>query len=170
MAFKCNRVGIVMGTDSDMGKMSRATEVLSDLGIEWELRVISAHRTPEVAAEYARRAEERGLAVIIAGAGMAAHLAGVMASYTVLPVIGVPLSSGALGGFDALCSTVMMPTGVPVATVAIDGAGNAAFLAAQILGLSDGELQRRLLEQRESLAERVGSADRRVQTDSGEAE
>ncbi len=170
MVFKGYRVGIVMGSDSDMGRMGRATEVLSNLGIEWELRVISAHRTPEAAAEYARSAEERGLAVIIAGAGMAAHLAGVMASYTILPVIGVPLSGGALGGFDALCSTVMMPTGVPVATVAIDGAANAALLAAQILALSDGELKLRLLDQRESLAERVRNADSKVQASSSEAE
>jgi len=160
-----HRVGIVMGSGSDMGKMGKAAEVLSDLGIEWELRVISAHRTPEAAAEYARSSDERGLAVIIAGAGMAAHLAGVIASYTVLPVIGVPLSGGALGGFDALCSTVMMPTGVPVATVAIDGAANAALLAAQILALSDEELRGRLLKQRESLADGVMNADRRVQAE-----
>lgn len=170
MFAKRHRVGIVMGSDSDKGKMSKATEVLSDLGIGWELRVISAHRTPEAAAEYACSAEERGLSVIIAGAGMAAHLAGVMASYTVLPVIGVPLSGGALAGFDALCSTVMMPTGIPVATVAIDGAANAALLAAQILALSDGELQGLLLEHRESLAERVRNADRAVQANGGEAE
>lgn len=158
------RVGIVMGSDSDMGRMVKAAEMLSDLGIVWELRVISAHRTPEVVAEYARSAEERGLSVIIAGAGMAAHLAGVIASHTVLPVIGVPLSGGAFGGFDALCSTVMMPSGVPVATVAIDGATNAALLAAQILALTDGELQTRLVEHRRSLAQRVRKADVNAQT------
>ena len=131
------RVGVVMGSQSDLAKMSKAWEALSELGIGYEVRVISAHRTPEEAAAYARSAEERGLRVIIAGAGGAAHLAGVMAAYTILPVIGVPIASGALGGFDALCATVMMPSGVPVATVAVDGAANAGVLAAEIIALSD---------------------------------
>jgi len=164
------RVGVIMGSDSDMGRMLKATEVLSALDIEWEMRVISAHRTPDDAAEYAKSAEERGLSVLIAGAGMAAHLGGVIASHTVLPVIGVPLSGGALGGFDALCSTVMMPSGVPVATVAIDGAANAALLAAEILAVSDGELRKRLLEHREALAHKVRLADAKAQAPQDGAE
>ena len=133
------------------------------MGIRYEARVISAHRTPDEAAAYARGAEERGLCVIIAGAGGAAHLAGVMAAYTVLPVIGVPVASGALGGFDALCATVMMPSGVPVATVAIDGAANAGILAAEIVALLDQEVRERLAEYRRSMAEKVRQADARVQ-------
>lgn len=154
-----------MGSQSDLAKMSKACEALSKLGIEFEVRVISAHRTPEDAAAYARGAEERGLSVIIAGAGGAAHLAGVMAAYTVLPVIGVPVASGALGGFDALCATVMMPSGVPVATVAIDGAANAGILAAQIIAVSDREVRERLREYRCSMAEKVRQADAQVQAE-----
>ncbi len=157
------RVGVVMGSKSDLAKMSKAQETLSELGIGCEVRIISAHRTPEEAAAYARGAEERGLCVIIAGAGGAAHLAGVMAAYTVLPVIGVPIASGALGGFDALCATVMMPSGVPVATVAIDGAANAGVLAAEIIALSDREVRERLMKYRCSMAETVRQADAEVQ-------
>lgn len=159
------RVGVVMGSKSDLAKMSKARETLSELGIGYEVRVISAHRTPEEAAAYARGAEERGLCVIIAGAGGAAHLAGVMAAYTILPVIGVPIASGALGGFDALCATVMMPSGVPVATVAIDGAANAGVLAAEIIALSDREVRERLMEHRRSTAEKARQADAEVQVD-----
>jgi len=159
------RVGVVMGSQSDLAKMSRARETLSELGIGYEVRVISAHRTPEEAAAYARCAEERGLCVIIAGAGGAAHLAGVMAAYTILPVIGVPIASGALGGFDALCATVMMPSGVPVATVAIDGAANAGLLAAEIIALSDRQVRERLMEYRCSMAEKVQQADAQVQAE-----
>ncbi len=154
---------MVMGSKSDLAKMSKAQETLSELGIGCEVRIISAHRTPEEAAAYARGAEERGLCVIIAGAGGAAHLAGVMAAYTVLPVIGVPIASGALGGFDALCATVMMPSGVPVATVAIDGAANAGVLAAEIIALSDREVRERLMKYRCSMAETVRQADAEVQ-------
>jgi 5-(carboxyamino)imidazole ribonucleotide mutase len=157
------RVGVVMGSQSDLGKMSKAWEALAELGIGYEVRVISAHRTPDEAVAYARGAEERGLCVIIAGAGGAAHLAGVVAAYTVLPVIGVPVASGALGGFDALCATVMMPPGVPVATVAIDGAANAGILAAEIVALLDQEVRERLAEYRRSMAERVRQADVEVQ-------
>ena len=157
------RVGVVMGSQSDLARMSKARETLSELGIGCEVRVISAHRTPEEAAAYARDAEERGLCVIIAGAGGAAHLAGVMAAYTILPVIGVPIASGALGGFDALCATVMMPSGVPVATVAIDGAANAGILAAQIIALSDLEVRARLMKYRCSMAEKARQADAQVQ-------
>ena len=156
---------MVMGSKSDLAKMSKAQETLSELGIGCEVRIISAHRTPEEAAAYARGAEERGLCVIIAGAGGAAHLAGVMAAYTILPVIGVPIASGALGGFDALCATVMMPSGVPVATVAIDGAANAGVLAAEIIALSDREVRERLMEHRRSTAEKARQADAEVQVD-----
>ena len=154
---------MVMGSQSDLAKMSKAWEALSELGIGYEVRVISAHRTPEDAAAYARSAEERGLRVIIAGAGGAAHLAGVMAAYTILPVIGVPIASGALGGFDALCATVMMPSGVPVATVAVDGAANAGVLAAEIIALSEREVRERLVKYRCSMAEKVRQADTEVQ-------
>lgn len=154
---------MVMGSQSDLAKMSKAWEALSELGIGYEVRVISAHRTPEEAAAYARSAEERGLRVIIAGAGGAAHLAGVMAAYTILPVIGVPIASGALGGFDALCATVMMPSGVPVATVAVDGAANAGVLAAEIIALSEREVRERLVKYRCSMAEKVRQADTEVQ-------
>lgn len=157
------RVGVVMGSKSDLPRMCKAGETLSELGIGYEMRVISAHRTPEEAAAYARGAEERGLCVIIAGAGGAAHLAGVMAAYTILPVIGVPIASGALGGFDALCATVMMPSGVPVATVAIDGAANAGVLAAEIIALSDREVRERLAKYRCAMAEKVRQADAQVQ-------
>ncbi len=156
-------VGVVMGSRSDEAKMAKAWETLSELGIDYEVRVISAHRTPDEAAAYARGAEERGLCAIIAGAGGAAHLAGVMAAYTLLPVIGVPIASGAMGGFDALCSTVMMPSGVPVATVGIDGAANAGILAAEIIALSDPGVRERLIEYRHRMAEKVGQADTEVQ-------
>ena len=156
---------MVMGSKSDLAKMSKAQETLSELGIGCEVRIISAHRTPEEAAAYARGAKERGLCVIIAGAGGAAHLAGVMAAYTILPVIGVPIASGPLGGFDALCATVMMPSGVPVATMAIDGAANAGVLAAEIIALSDRGVGERLGKYRCSMAEKVRQADARVQAE-----
>ena len=159
------RVGIVMGSQSDLSTMAKAWTALSELGIGYEARVISAHRTPDEAASYARGAQERGLCVIIAGAGGAAHLAGVMAANTILPVIGVPIAWGALGGFDALCSTAMMPSGVPVATVAIDGAANAGILAAEVIALFDPEVRMRLAEYRRSLAEKVRQADMCVQAE-----
>ncbi len=128
-------VGILMGSESDLPVMEQAALVLKDLGVPYEISISSAHRLPEETAEYARSARKRGLEVLIAGAGMAAHLAGALASHTTLPVIGVPLASGAQGGVDALYSTVQMPPGVPVATVAIDGAKNAAYLACSILSI-----------------------------------
>jgi phosphoribosylaminoimidazole carboxylase PurE protein len=137
-------VGIVMGSDSDLPTMSGAGEVLERFGVSYELDILSAHRTPERAREYALSARERGLKVLIAGAGGAAHLAGFLAAHTTLPVIGVPLSNSALNGLDALLSTVQMPTGVPVATTAIDGAKNAGLLAVAILALSDESLAERL--------------------------
>ena len=136
--------GVVMGSDSDWEIMRHAVAQLDAFGIPNEPRVVSAHRMPDDMFEYAEDAGPRGLRVIIAGAGMAAHLAGAVAAHTTLPVIGVPLASGALGGRDALYSTVQMPSGVPVATVAIDGAENAAYLAAQILAVADDALAARL--------------------------
>ena len=141
-------VGILMGSDSDLPVMEKAGEVLKEMGIPFELDISSAHRMPEKTADYARTARDRGLAVLIAGAGMAAHLAGVLASHTTLPVIGVPLTSGALHGVDALYSAVQMPPGIPVATVAIDGAKNAAYLACEILSLKYPEVTKRLEEAR----------------------
>ena len=137
-------VGIVMGSDSDLPVMKEAATVLKEMGIPCEMDISSAHRLPDKTANYARTARDRGLEVLIAGAGMAAHLAGVLAANTTLPVIGVPLKSGALNGADALYSTVQMPSGIPVATVAIDGAKNAAYLACEILSIKYPEVARRL--------------------------
>lgn len=137
-------VGILMGSDSDLPVMEKAAEVLTQLGVAWEMDISSAHRLPDKTAVYARTARERGVEVLICGAGMAAHLAGVVASHTTLPVIGVPLKSGALAGVDALYATVQMPPGIPVATVAIDGGKNAAYLAASILSIKRPELADRL--------------------------
>ncbi|MDR1079406.1 MAG: 5-(carboxyamino)imidazole ribonucleotide mutase [Deltaproteobacteria bacterium] len=157
-------VGIVMGSPSDSAVMGEASEVLASLDVPSEIRIASAHRTPERALVYARTASSRGIRVIIAGAGMAAHLAGAMAGSTLLPVIGVPLSGArALGGMDALLSTVQMPPGIPVATVAVDGARNAAWLAARILALSDPELASRVASAREAMAAAADAADGRLQ-------
>lgn len=142
-------VGIIMGSDSDILVMEKAGEVLKEMGVSYEMDISSAHRLPEKTAEYAKTARGRGIEVIIAGAGMAAHLAGVIASHTTLPVIGVPLKSGALSGVDALYSTVQMPAGIPVATVAIDGAKNAAYLACSILSIKYPEIAGRLESYRE---------------------
>lgn len=135
---------ILIGSDSDLEVMEKAAEVLKEMGVAYELDISSAHRLPEKTAEYAKTARERGIEVIIAGAGMAAHLAGVIASHTTLPVIGVPLKSGALKGVDALYATVQMPPGIPVATVAIDGAKNAAYLACSILSIKHPEIADKL--------------------------
>ena len=143
-------VGILMGSESDMPVMEKAAEVLKDMDIPYELDISSAHRLPEKTAEYAKTARDRGIEVLIAGAGMAAHLAGVVAAHTTLPVIGVPLKSGALSGVDALYSTVQMPPGIPVATVAIDGAKNAAYLACSILSVKYPEIAARLEAMREN--------------------
>ena len=140
------QVGIVYGSSSDEEVMQNCAEVLDSMGVGYEKNVMSAHRTPEVVKNYAQTAKERGLKVIIAGAGLAAHLAGAVAANTILPVIGVPLAAGTLGGLDALLATVQMPPGVPVATVAIGkhGAKNAAWLAMQMIALTDEELAKRL--------------------------
>jgi len=153
------QVGIVMGSASDRATMAAAEETLTQLGVEFETRVLSAHRTPEAAAEWARGLQGRGVKVVIAGAGGAAHLAGAIAAQTTLPVIGVPLASpnAIAGGLDALLSTVQMPRGVPVATVAVGEAGsaNAGILAAEILALADEDLSRRLRAMRESMAAKI---------------
>ena len=145
-------VGIIMGSKSDMAVMEKTKEGLDELGVGNEVKVMSAHRQPELVREYASSARERGLLAIICGAGMAAHLAGAVAAITTVPVIGVPIKSGALDGMDALLSTVMMPTGVPVATVAIDGAKNAGILAAQMLSIKYPELREAIRKHKESLA------------------
>jgi len=155
-------VGILMGSDSDLPIMREAAAALDELEIGYEINIMSAHRTPEDVAEYARSAAERGIKVLIAGAGGAAHLPGVVAAYTVLPVIGVPISSStsSLGGLDALLAIVQMPKGVPVATVAINGARNAGLLAAQIIGVADASVRARLREQRLKMAEGVRARNR----------
>jgi 5-(carboxyamino)imidazole ribonucleotide mutase len=151
------RVGVIMGSKSDWESMAAAAEVMTELQVPHEVRVLSAHRTPDLTLEYAARAHERGLRVIIAGAGGAAHLAGVVAAKTILPVIGVPMTGWALNGIDALLSIVQMPKGVPVATMAIGkpGAANAGLYAAQILALSDPALAERLRGWRAARAEEI---------------
>ena len=157
------KVAILMGSDSDFGVMSKAVSVLKEFGIPVEVHVYSAHRTPEKVAEFATNAKDNGFGVIIAGAGMAAALAGVVAGHTTLPVIGVPLKSNVLEGVDALLSTVMMPSGIPVATVAIDGSKNAAYLAAQILAVNDEELAKKVLENRQKQSAAVLVKDQDIQ-------
>ncbi|MBF1124476.1 MAG: 5-(carboxyamino)imidazole ribonucleotide mutase [Solobacterium sp.] len=157
------KVAILMGSDSDFGVMSKAVSVLKEFDIPVEVHVYSAHRTPEKVAEFASNAKDNGFGVIIAGAGMAAALAGVVAGHTTLPVIGVPLKSNALEGVDALLSTVMMPSGIPVATVAIDGSKNAAYLAAQILAVGDEELAKKVLENRQKQSAAVLVKDQELQ-------
>ncbi len=152
-------VGVVMGSDSDLKVMSAAAETLTELGVPHEVRVVSAHRTPEDMIEYGKSAAERGLKVIIAGAGGAAHLPGMLAAVTVLPVIGVPVRSSALDGMDSLLSIVQMPRGVPVATVAIDNGQNAGLLAAQILATADAGLAERLRERRRQMQAAVARAN-----------
>lgn len=156
------KVAIVMGSDSDLKVMAKATTVLEQFGIPYEVHVYSAHRTPTQVEQFAKSAKDNGFGVIIAGAGMAAALAGVLAANTTLPVIGVPLKSAALEGVDALLATVMMPSGIPVATVAIDGSKNAAYLAAEIIALSDGELARKLMDDRKKQSEAVLEKDSNI--------
>lgn len=150
-------VGIIMGSQSDFPKMKEAAEVLQEFGVPCEIKVASAHRAPALVARYSQEAAGRGLEVIIAGAGMAAHLPGVVAAWTPLPVIGVPLRGGALDGVDSLHSIVQMPSGVPVATVAIDGAKNAAYLAVQILGIKFPEYQEKMVAYKEGMAAKAGA-------------
>ena len=149
------KVGIVMGSDSDMPVMSKAAAILDKLGVEYEMKIISAHREPDVFFEYAKTAEEKGFKVIIAGAGMAAHLPGMCAAIFPMPVIGIPMKTSDLGGVDSLYSIVQMPTGIPVATVAINGAANAGILAAKMLATSDPALLERLKAYSEKLKNQV---------------
>lgn len=155
-------VGIVMGSDSDMPVMSKAADVLEQLGIDYEMRIISAHREPDVFFEYAGSAKEAGMKVIIAGAGMAAHLPGMLAAIFPLPVIGVPMHTTSLGGRDSLYSIVQMPSGIPVATVAIGGGANAGLLAARMLAMSDPDLLEKLEKYSRDLKEAVIAKDKRL--------
>ncbi len=156
------QVGIVMGSDSDMPVMAKAADVLTELGISFEMRIISAHREPDVFFEYAKTAEEKGFKVIIAGAGMAAHLPGMCAAIFPMPVIGIPMHTTSLGGRDSLYSIVQMPSGIPVATVAINGGANAGLLAAKILATSDEALLKKLKEYSQNLKESVQQKDERL--------
>lgn len=158
-------VAVLMGSDSDLATMQTTLDTLSDLDVSWEVKITSAHRTPEATHSYVRDADTRGCRVFIAAAGLAAHLAGTVAALTIKPVIGVPMDGGPLRGEDALLSTVQMPGGIPVATVAIGKAGakNAAYLASQILAVSDSGLAERLRQERRKNAEAVQEKDRRLQ-------
>ena len=153
------KVAVIMGSTSDYEIMSAAIKVLEDFGVEYEKRVISAHRTPDLMCEYAKSAKERGIGVIIAGAGGAAHVAGVVAGMTTVPVIGVPIQTKALGGMDSLLSIVQMPGGIPVATMAINGAKNAGLLAVEILALADDSLTEKLMEFRNEQTQKVLEAE-----------
>lgn len=156
------KVAVIMGSDSDWGTMQQAVKTLKSYGVSVEARVISAHRTPETAEEFAKNAEQNGFGVIIAAAGKAAHLAGVLAANTQLPVIGVPITSGGLGGLDALLATVQMPPGIPVATVAVDGAKNAAILAVQMLALGDAGLRDKLVAAKQEMKDGVKQKDEKI--------
>lgn len=157
------KVGIVMGSDSDMPIMAKAADVLEELGIDYEMTIISAHREPDVFFNYAKTAEEKGFKVIIAGAGMAAHLPGMCAAIFPMPVIGIPMHTTSLGGRDSLYSIVQMPSGIPVATVAINGGANAGLLAAKILATSDDKLLEKLKAYSQKLKESVQAKDARLQ-------
>ncbi|MCI8592366.1 MAG: 5-(carboxyamino)imidazole ribonucleotide mutase [Lachnospiraceae bacterium] len=156
------KVGIVMGSDSDMPVMAKAADMLEKLGVDYEMTIISAHREPDIFYEYAKGAEAKGIKVIIAGAGMAAHLPGMCAAIFPMPVIGIPMHTTSLGGRDSLYSIVQMPTGIPVATVAINGGANAGILAAKILATSDPELLQRLKEYSEEMKEQVVEKDAKL--------
>jgi len=157
------KVVVVMGSDSDLPVVQGALDQLTAFGIPWEARVVSAHRTPAAAEALAKEAEDRGVGVIIAAAGKAAHLGGVLAAYTTLPVIGLPIKSSTMDGLDSLLSIVQMPKGIPVATVAINGAHNAAILAAQMLALSDKELSKKLKDFKADMAREVMEKDQKLQ-------
>jgi phosphoribosylaminoimidazole carboxylase PurE protein len=156
------RVAIIMGSDSDLPTMTEAAKILKDYGIDYKVKILSAHRSPDDTANFAKNARKNGFSVIIAGAGGAAHLAGVVASHTTLPVIGVPMDTGELKGIDSLLSTIQMPSGVPVATVAIGrtGAKNAAILALEILSVTDKAVEKKLSNLKKSLVENVRSKNR----------
>lgn len=159
------KVAVIMGSDSDFPVVKSALTELKKYGVEFECRVMSAHRTPEEASDFAANAKANGFGVIICAAGMAAHLAGVVAGHTTLPVIGIPMKSSVLEGMDALLATVMMPPGVPVATVAVNGAKNAAVLAVQILAVSDEALAEKLLAEKKAMAEGVKEKDAKLQAE-----
>ena len=154
------KVAVIMGSDSDIEVVKKAPTVLTDFGVPYEAHIYSAHRTPAEAADFSKNAAANGFGVIICAAGMAAHLAGAIAANTTLPVIGIPVSSGGLGGLDALLSTVQMPTGIPVATVAVNGAANAAILSIEILSLEDEALRKKLSDYRASAAQKVIEKDK----------
>jgi phosphoribosylaminoimidazole carboxylase PurE protein len=156
-------VGIVMGSESDLKVVEGAATILDDFGVPFEMRVLSAHRTPHQASEWASSARDRGLKVLIAAAGSAAHLGGVVAAHTTLPVLGIPVGGGALSGLDSLLATVQMPSGVPVGTLAINGAKNAALLAVQILGVADEEIAAKLAQYKADMTTRVAEMNQRVQ-------
>ncbi len=156
------KVAFVMGSDSDLPVVEKGVKTVKDFGVEVEVRVISAHRTPYAAEEFARDAEKNGIGVIIAAAGKAAHLGGVIAAFTTLPVIGLPIKSSTMDGLDSLLSMVQMPPGIPVATVAIDGAENAGILAVQMLALSSPELKEKLALHKKNMAEKVAEKDATV--------
>lgn len=156
------KVAVIMGSDSDLSVVEKAFSVFEEFGVPYETHVFSVHRTPEEAKAFSKGAAANGFGAIIAAAGMAAHLAGAIAANTVLPVIGIPVKSGSLGGIDALLSTVMMPSGIPVATVAIDGAKNAAYLAVQILAVGDEALQQAFLASRKAGADNVLKKDAEI--------
>jgi len=157
------KVAIIMGSDSDLPVVTPAVQELKRFGVAVEAHVMSAHRTPELAAQFSAHARENGFGVIIAAAGKAAHLAGVLAAHTTLPVIGIPVKSSTLDGLDALLATVQMPSGIPVATVAIDGAKNAALLAIQMLALSDDTLSQKLSEMKKRMNDEVVEKDKKLQ-------
>lgn len=157
------KVAVIMGSDSDWGTVKKTVLELKSYGVEYECHVMSAHRTPQIACEFAANARENGFGVIICAAGMAAHLAGVVAGHTTLPVIGIPCSSNNFDGLDALLATVQMPSGIPVATVAVDGAKNAAILAVQMLALSDEDLAGKLAEAKSVMIEQINEKDKKLQ-------
>lgn len=157
------KVAVIMGSDSDFPTVKKAVIELKNYGVPYECHVMSAHRTPQLACSFAADAKKNGFGVIICAAGMAAHLAGVIAGHTTLPVIGIPCKSAALEGMDALLATVMMPSGIPVATVAIDGAKNAAILAVQMLALSDDELAKKLEDNKKEMIDGVVEKDKKLQ-------
>ena len=159
------KVAIIMGSDSDWPVVKGACTVLKDFGVPYEAHILSAHRTPEAAAAFAKSARAEGYGVILCAAGMAAHLAGAFAANTTLPVVGIPMKGGAMDGLDALLATVQMPSGIPVATVAINGAKNAAVLAAQILAVSDDALAARLDEAREKMAQQIAEKEAKLQAE-----
>ncbi len=158
------KVAVIMGSDSDFPVVKKAVNKLKEFGVPYEVHVMSAHRTPDEACNFAKNARKNGFGVIIAAAGMAAHLAGVLAANTTLPVIGIPIKSAAFDGMDALLATVMMPTGIPVATVAVDGAGNAGVLAVEMLALSDDALAEKLEDMKAKMAQEVAKKDEDIQS------